>query len=376
MKIAPSIRGKLRRPQFRLGTLLTLVGIASVPLAVVASREHAYRARIVAAHKLRNSNDMFGIGIGTSERYPGPCSPEHRWPGPGRNELERADVVTSIAANDYGVTPLSDEEVSAILCFPTLRCLKLQLHEISGTQLATIAKLPSLEHLDLCSARISAEGARHLGNLRSLRDLNLAHTHISDAALEGLPHLPNLEDLDLWGTDVTDDGIRHIAGLCSLQCLRLGDTKITGAALAHLSGLTQLTHLALCRCQIDDESLLHLMRLDKLEYLDLQGTRITDAGVDALRQFGSLHSLELHYCDISDAGLAHLGEMKSLRYVGLSHVMFATEEGVAQLEKAKPEIEVNGRPVPTPAPPESEPESEDREPDSKPKRKRQFNFFE
>lgn len=376
MKLISVIGVKLRRPQFGLRMLFVLATVVSIPLGIWSSREHAYRARIVAANKLRSSNDMFEIGIGTSADSSDPCCPEHRWSGPARSALERADVVTSLYASDYGVTPLSDEEVSAILCFPTLTCLKLWHHKITGVQLARIATLPLLEHLNLAGARVSDEGACHLGNLRSLRDLDLSHTNISDAALAGLPRLQNLEDLDLWGTEVTDEGIRHLAGLHSLRCLRLGDTKITGAALAHLSALTRLTHLALCRDDIDDESLLHLTGLRELEYLDLQGTRITDEGVDALRQFDSLHSLELHSCPISDAGLAHLSEMRSLKYVGLSHARFATAAGVAQLKKLRPGLDINGAPTEAPRPLKSEAESEERRPDFKPKRKRQFNFFD
>ena len=116
-------------------------------------------------------------------------------------DLKRDDAVTyAYCAKFPSDVRVSDGEVAAILCFPTLRRLTFIRAEFSDAQLAEIAKLPRLEELALLETSIGAEGVRFLTRLRTLRALNLSETKIADESFERLVALRDLALLNLAGT--------------------------------------------------------------------------------------------------------------------------------------------------------------------------------
>jgi hypothetical protein len=327
MKLVRFIGGKLGRPQFRLRVLFALVAMASIPVAIVANREHAYRVRLAAVDVIRAGGPLCEVSVGTDEHDP--CSGASTL-GYDKGVLERDDVVTSINPTGYNRIALSSEQLSAILCFPTVRCLYLSEAEISEAQLAEIATLPSLAILNLGGSTISDEGVRHLGAMRSLRCLDLARTKISDRALEYLEPLRELEVLDLDGTNVTDDGVRHLTGCRSLRCLRLGHTHVSDGAMEHIACLPALDSLSVYDDDVGDGAICDLARLAKLSDLDLRATRITDDGLQSLARVESLRTLLLAGRVASDVGPAGLSR-------GTANI---TADGVARLRMLRPDLDV------------------------------------
>jgi hypothetical protein len=128
-------------------------------------------------------------------------------------------------------------------------------------------------------------------------------------------HFPELVDLDLTGTAITDEGLAHVAR-SGIKNLMLGDTKITSRGLSTLAGCPSLTSVLLSKTQVDDAGVEYLAALPGLRTLYLDGTPITD---EALRR---------------------LEGMTTLRYLRLGGNRGVTDEGVARLEEALPELKV------------------------------------
>ena len=94
---------------------------------------------------------------------PGAYKPVGRY-----NTLQRSDVINYVSLGPE----VSDDEISAIRCFPTLTELRLSSYGglsapqrdagVTDVQLGEIAKLPSIEWLDLQQTGISDDGIRRL----------------------------------------------------------------------------------------------------------------------------------------------------------------------------------------------------------------------
>lgn len=322
----------MRRPQYGLTSLIFAVAMTSVMLAVLASCEHNYRLERTAVDALLRN--MHVVGVDGND----PDTRASRSLKRGTDVLERSDAVVYISCGSASHEQLSCEELSAILCFPTLRILDLRGSEISEAQLQEIAKLRSIEDLDLRDARVSDDGIRHLGALRSLRTLKLSNTRITGAAFKHWSGLRHLEELELKGTLVDDDAVLNLAVLSSLRVLDLSHTRISSAALGHLSTHRRLEKLRLRHNDIGNMSLQHLACLPNLTEAALGETSISDAGLTKLGRSESLEFVELCDSAISDAGLLELAKIQSLRSVSVYDAASVTVDGVRRMERLRPDL--------------------------------------
>lgn len=375
------------RPQFRLATLLALVAAVSVPLAFHAEREHKYGLRLAAVTVLSKAGDWVGIegGFGSNRDVSVPViGGAHGQVRPdGPFGLKRGEAVTSV----YAGPSLSEEEVSAILCFPELRHLDLsgagvrietgppggnvyfQKPGVFDHQLREMVTLAAIEELNLCKTPLTNGGMRHVAELRTLRKLSVNSPSVTDDGIRHLARLWELVELDLSGTSITDEGVRSLVRLPSLRTLSLARTKVTGAELACLAAMAQLERLNLSDADVGDALLSQLARLPNLAILDLTGTRVTDKGLkqlprcdalellslggtgisdeglESLTQCGALQDLCLSRCrGVSDASLPFLAQIKSLSRVRLDATS-VTAGGAARLHELLPEAEIYWGPV-------------------------------
>jgi hypothetical protein len=345
----------LCRAQFGLTTLFVVVTLISIPLAIRASRERAYRARLAAIVLLRGEPTCEIKVDAKNPRMPrSTVRLVQREPA-----IEPDDIVLEVEIGQYGAAPLSDELVAAILAVSTLRRLTIRDCAITTAQLAEIGKLLSLESLDLTGSDVGDEGIRQLGRLRSLRRLRLYDTKVTDAGLAclvplgklkaleltktkitdaGLRHLAplrSLQDLGLSGTDVSDNGVGHLNALTSLRWLDLCETKITDAGLAFLY-LPRLEGLYLDRNHIGDDGLAHIARMSYLYCLSVSETQVTDTGLKWLRRLDSLEDVSLRRCSLSDAGLPSLGKVRTLCKTFIEDTESVSAEGVERLKAIRP----------------------------------------
>lgn len=329
-RIASLRRIMAHPPQYRLWMLFAFIAVVSIPLAVWNYREHQYRRRLAAVTALQRHADSVGVLVDSPN--PQASRTLNAW----EDVLGRDDVVVNVSCT----TSLSDEELSAILCFPKLRVLRLSGSDVTDTQLRDIAALRSIDYLYLDGTSITDEGVSHLGALRSMRILDLGNTKVTGATLDRLSSMTQLETLVLHETQLDDAGVRQLSSQRSVRELDLGQTKISGAAIEDLARMTQLENLRLHKNDIRDAALRPLRDLRNLRILTLGGTQITDAGLSIVAEFKSpqFTQLGLSHCAISDAGLLRLSQLKSLKAVDVFLGTPVTAAGVAELQRLRPDL--------------------------------------
>lgn len=124
----------------------------------------------------------------------------------------------------------------------------------------------------------------------------IAHNQrITDDQLAHIAGLTSLVHLDLANTSITDKGLEHLTGLRNLNHLELSRTRVTDAGLIHISRITSIEALTLYGTGVTDLGLSYLPSLQKLDYLDLRGTEIRGPGLTSLRPIQDLDVLLLPY---------------------------------------------------------------------------------
>ncbi len=263
---------------------------------------------------------------------------------------------------------------------------------INDADMIELARLPYLERLDLSHTRISDEGMLNLKPAAKIKDLKLFYSEwITDLGLSAIKDWKHLTRLDVRGTRISDGTLEIVSHMTGLEALDIAHTEVTDLGLDHLIPLINLKELSLGRGRLSNLGLVALRMLPTLTYLDLSGARPTPpdnpggrgagSGIpeetlkaiaelkdlrvlylgfsaittDGLRTLGALDKVEklgLQGCSrVDDAALAELAKWKSLKYLDVQEAP-VTEEGLAELRKAKPGIKIlsGGKPPGPPAP--------------------------
>lgn len=160
--------------------------------------------------------------------------------------------------------------------------------------LRDLAALKSLRKLTLdASGSIDDAGAAHLARLSSLETLEINSDTISDAALRHILELRNVRHLQLCGTQFTNNGLKHIAQMKKLTSLNLsGNRRVTADGVAHLTRLPDLAELDLCYLKLSDDAVPHLVQMKKLRHLGICDNKFSADGLTALRK--ALPGCEIH----------------------------------------------------------------------------------
>ena len=261
---------------------------------------------------------------------------------------QSADVARGIAAKPVRVVLLEEGQEPRTLA--TARAWDeildlLALHRAAGLAAqgqmtdAVLAEIPSrvdtITALDLSGSKeLTDAGLRHLARLPSLEHLDLSGTAISDAGVDVLRGLPRLRTISLAWTRVTDEGVRALAPCHDLERVNLAATAAGDAALRVLAGKSRLRDLAI---SLSDAAfpLLHELPVFKTwsggeaklallgprslpNHLSLRGS-FTDRGMQHLRGLEGLFGLDIDERDlgITAAGLGPLVELPHLGALGL-----------------------------------------------------------
>lgn len=261
---------------------------------------------------------------------------------------------------------------------------------VNDAWLENVSGIKTLRRLDLANCAIKGKGLRHLANLKGLRELNLTLTPVSDDSLQHLAGLSELRTLGLASTQCTGSGFTHLTGLKKLESVNFHFTPLNDDGLraisqvsisgrlwfahtkftdAGASSLKNLVHLKRCGIGSTDkassgEAIAHLSKLP-LEELSLFDNQATPAGIAHAAKIGSLRKLDVSHAplvtdeslkllagmpsieefklgsaNVTNTGLQMLAGCKSLRNLSLSGLKLVTPEGVEQLRKARPELQV------------------------------------
>jgi hypothetical protein len=187
------------------------------------------------------------------------------------------------------------------------------LSQATDRDVKTIAAIASLRALTLqggCPGPFGDEtmkGLRGLPQLESLR-IDAPSGTVTDLGMDVLRDLKDLRTLDLsLGNSVTAKGLASIYELKQLRVLRLELSvelrRSLDAVLAHVARLSELEELCIAG-SLTDEGLKSLAALKKLRRLDLSGcTGYTDDGLASLmRALPDLQVVKLTYKPITSPG--------------------------------------------------------------------------
>lgn len=137
----------------------------------------------------------------------------------------------------------------------SLEKLDLMENGVSDEALVSIGRIKNLTTLVLGDHCLTDASLKHLTGLQKLTHLNLCwpdQKHggkISDAGLEEVAKLTSLETLDLRATQITDAGLAKLLELPKLKTLELANTAITDAGLLSLQKLKSLSKVSVFNCK-------------------------------------------------------------------------------------------------------------------------------
>lgn len=281
-------------------------------------------------------------------------------------KIERDPAGRIIAVNLRG-TWINDADMIELARLPDLERLDLSHTRISDEGMLNLRPAPKIKDLKLFySEWITDQGMTAIKDWKHLRRLNVRGTRISDGTLEIVSHMTGLEALDIAHTEVTDLGLDHLIALVNLKELSVGRGRLSNFGLVTLRMLPTLTHLDLSGARptppdnptgraasgMPEETLKAIAELKELRVLYLGFSAITPDGLRTLGPLDKVEKLGLQGCSrIDDAALAEVAKWKSLKYLDVQEDP-VTENGLAELRKAKPGIKIfsGGTPPDPPAP--------------------------
>lgn len=154
-----------------------------------------------------------------------------------------------------GHVELPADEYRYLTSLPALEKLNFMENGLSDAALIHIGKIETLTTLTFGDHLITDAGLKHLANLKKLTHLNLCWPDtknggsITDKGLDEIAKLTSLETLDLRATQVTDAGLGKLRSLPKLKTLELGNTPITDQGLVALQSIKSLKRVNLLNCK-------------------------------------------------------------------------------------------------------------------------------
>ena len=273
--------------------------------------------------------------------------------------------VEQIRAYRDWITP---EAILVIGEHSELRQLELRQQDLTAHDLAPLARLRSLEWLDLSETNIGDDAAAQLSSFPKLKILSLSKTRIGDkgaaeiarnrslnwlrldstlvgnqSALE-ISKLKSLERLMLNNTKLTDVGLSHLANLPELQLLQIGGTQVTGSGFASFPADCKLTKINMRDCPVSDEGTLAIGRFRQLidVYLgSAEPTSVTMKSLGAVEWPNSLEQVFLHGSGLTDEGLMRFVDCPKLWQISIKGTQ-VTPAGARQFRATRPTVNVVG----------------------------------
>jgi len=282
---------------------------------------------------------------------------------------DQEGAVTSV---DLRATWVTDTDLRKLHDFPKLTMLDLSLTHITDQGMQTLKDLPGVVDLNLRFAEyVTDEGLAAIKGWKKLERLNVHGTKISDTSLEHISGITTIESLDVGSSMVTDVGLEQLSVLPKLRELTIGGNELGDAGLQALRLLPGLTYLDLNGRQGTDsnvwtismsdrglEALLTLEHLRELRFgcttlgVGREGERfatvnmmdVTARWLERMKGMKELESLKLQGCDrVDDEAMKVLASFPSLKVVDIKGTG-VTDEGIAILRAAKPDIRVYSGP--------------------------------
>jgi hypothetical protein len=198
---------------------------------------------------------------------------------------------TSNAPSPGDVEPSFAEQVAGVRDGKSDR-IQAEAAALADDDLAGLAGLTTLRELliDHPQSRVTAGGIKQLRNLPALEHLRIRGPGIDDPALGEIARIGTLQILNIPQADLTDAGLAPLKELPNLVQLRFGSPRVTDAGMKTLAGLPALKRLHLIDVPITDQGLAVLAKIERLESLYVDGGTISDEAWENLfRERPKLH---------------------------------------------------------------------------------------
>jgi len=192
--------------------------------------------------------------------------------------------------------------------------LNLSSTDISKAGFERIAKIQSLEGLDLQYLRLGDEELLALRQLQHLSRLNLKGAHITNESLRLLADFPQLNDVDLGYTEVNDKGCVYLARIAKLKSIALDNDHVTAV------GFSKFTHAHSIRCQ-------HV--------------NLTNSDLEALAKIPGIYDINVAFTPIDMKGLVILSKSNSLRAINASRCSNLTQADADRFSRLRPDCSIH-----------------------------------
>lgn len=353
-------------PNFRLRTLLILLGIMAIGLAYLGNLRqrvlHQRRivAKIEAAGGEVGYNYEYGLGDTldyfitldldrhTDHRELKDGSVEstittsrgeqfiHVNTPPGPKFLRRFlgdDVFARVESVEPSRTPTYDPRI--LLELPDLKVLLLSGSIINDESLCIVAQIPQLRVLSLADVKpgsVTRQGLEQLAAAKNLESLGLSGDWITDELVTGIRPLRNLKTLYVGSAPHLSSGIfanvAEMPELCDLQIYRAPQLSDEGAE--NLARLGKLRVFIAAQTELSDATLIHLTKLPNVELLNVSHSQVSDAGMQQIATLSSLRILSASFTNISDASLPAVAQLPRLTQLRLNNTAI-TDAGAQTL---------------------------------------------
>ena len=214
----------------------------------------------------------------------------------------------------------------------------LELYECGQiTSLYALARIRKLTHLSIIPEDTLSFAS--LVECKNLKSIKLGgSSSIDDSALKSLARVASLESVDLTNTSVTDEGLAELGKLPKLQKLILKDCdSITGEAFADFQFPETLKVLNLEKAtKVNDDGLAELKRFSNLEELRLfENDKIEGRGFECVGSMKKLKTLSCPKTSISDKHLKPLDGISTLELIWFPDCGGISGRGLDYLSKSK-----------------------------------------
>lgn len=225
---------------------------------------------------------------------------------PGLHAITALEALERLDLFNCYEPKLKPKDIACLAALKGLRSLRLSVAGLTKATLKEVAKLSSLEELDL---------SRNDG--------------LADGALAHIGQLPRLQRLTLVGDLASVETARAIAGLSSLKELNLeGNQKLGDEGARALATNQGLLRLNVRRCGLSPAGVEAIGAITSLEDLDVGGIPGTGAFASALPNLPRLRRLAAEHAAPNEADLRAMAALPSLSEL---HLGYGRMKGGAEL---------------------------------------------
>lgn len=149
---------------------------------------------------------------------------------------------------------------------------------------------------------------------------------LEDDVCSAIAKIPSIQRVDLTSSDVSDAGIKILAKMDSMRCIMADKTMVDGSCLQALGTAKNLVFVDLGQNAIKPQYFKDFACLTRVEYAKLVGLPLTDDGLKYIGQMKALYSLSLKKnTKLTSAGMKNLIPLKKLRRLDIQETNIGAE---------------------------------------------------